>query len=360
MRDETKALLRLLPSVEELLQHPRAAALLASYPRAVVADAVRSVLGSVRAQILQEGAPSAGVVVEPAALVALVETAIAEAERPHLRRVINATGVVVHTNLGRSVLAAQAVAEVIDVACHYSTLEYRLESGERGSRHEHVEGLLCGLTGAEAAMVVNNNAAAVLLVLLALAQQGEVLVSRGQLVEIGGSFRIPDIMHLSGARLVEVGTTNKTRIEDYEAAITPETSLLLRVHTSNFKIVGFTEEAPLEQLVALGRKYHIPVVDDLGSGALARLDLFCEEPDVRVSLATGVDLATFSGDKLLGGPQAGLILGRRTYGSTQAAPAGPGGTGGQDDSGGLGGDSTPISRFRAGGARDTYTRVSHP
>lgn len=246
-------------------------------------------------------------------LVALVDARVRERRQAHLSRVINAGGVIVNTNLGRSLLAPEAIAAVSEVATHYSNLEYRLETGERGSRHEHIESLLVELTGAEAAMVVNNNAAAVLLLLTVLAAGQEVVVSRGQLVEIGGSFRIPDILRLSGARLVEVGTTNKTRLSDYEGAITSDTALLLRVHTSNFKVVGFAEEVPIDELTRLGEARRIPVADDVGSGALADIPAVAEEPSVTASVRSGADVVTFSGDKLLGGPQAGLIVGRRTW-----------------------------------------------
>ncbi len=230
--------------------------------------------------------------------------------RPGLRRVLNLTGVVIHTNLGRSCLAESAVERVAEVARSYSNLEYDLEMGARGDREAHVEALLTRLTGAEAAFAVNNNAGAVLLLLMGLAAGREVLVSRGQLVEIGGSFRLPDIMRAGGVRLVEVGTTNRTRIEDYEAAITGDTALLLRVHTSNYRIMGFAEEAGLDELVALGRRRGVAVADDLGSGALLELEAFAGEPTVAASLRAGVDVVCFSGDKLLGGPQAGILLGR--------------------------------------------------
>ncbi|MBU1744182.1 MAG: L-seryl-tRNA(Sec) selenium transferase, partial [Proteobacteria bacterium] len=204
---------------------------------------------------------------------------------------------------------------VVEVARGYSNLEYDLEKGERGFRYDHVRGLLCALTGAEDALVVNNNAAAVLLVLNALSEGKEAIVSRGELIEIGGEFRIPDVMEKSGARLKEVGTTNRTRLSDYERAISPETGIILKVHTSNFRIMGFTEEADLTSLVALGKKHHIPVVDDLGSGCLIELDRYGleREPTVRDCLAAGADVVTFSGDKLLGGPQAGIILGKRAF-----------------------------------------------
>ncbi len=230
--------------------------------------------------------------------------------RPGLRRVFDLSGVVVHTNLGRSCLADSAVEQVTEVARSYSNLEYDLETGSRGRREVHVEALLTRLTGAEAAFAVNNNAGAMLLLLMGLAAGREVLVSRGQLVEIGGSFRLPEIMRAGGVRLIEVGTTNRTRISDYEAAITAETALLLRVHTSNYRILGFVEEADLAELVDLGCRRGLPVADDLGSGALYELDAFLGEPAVTASLRTGVDVVCFSGDKLLGGPQAGILLGR--------------------------------------------------
>jgi len=233
--------------------------------------------------------------------------------RRSLRRVINATGIVVHTNLGRSPLAETAIEAVAEVARGYSTLEYDLPSGQRGSRHVHVEELICRLTGAEAAMAVNNNASAVLLGLAALARRKEAIVSRGQLVEIGGSFRIPDIMRESGAKMVEVGTTNKTHLRDYTNAITPRTGLILKVHTSNYRVVGFTEDVPLEELVALGAEHGIPVFEDQGSGVLIDLARFGlpGEPTIGAAVAAGTDLVSASGDKLLGGPQAGILAGKR-------------------------------------------------
>jgi L-seryl-tRNA(Ser) seleniumtransferase len=229
-------------------------------------------------------------------------------EAPHLRRVINATGVIVHTNLGRAPLAPSALDAVREAAAGYSNLEYDLDAGARGSRHAHLEGLLRELTGAEAAMVVNNCASAVLLAAAALAAGRDVVVSRGQLVEIGGAFRVPDVVAQSGARLVEVGTTNRTRLADYEAAIGPDTGAILRAHQSNFRTVGFVEEVEIEELCSLG----VPVIDDVGSGALAeRLPELADEPPVRRSVAAGAAVVCFSGDKLLGGPQAGLMVGTR-------------------------------------------------
>jgi len=305
---DKKTLLRSLPKTDELLKREDLAALETVFSRSVVVDAVRDAVEAVRAAIL------AGDVVEFDAD-SLSADAIRAAEarmRPSLRPVINATGIIVHTNLGRSRLAAAALHAVEDIAGNYSTLEYDVESGERGSRHDHVERLICDLTGAEAAMAVNNNAAAVLLVISALASRKEAIVSRGQQVEIGGSFRIPDVMRQSGARMVEVGATNKTHLRDYAAAITPKTGLLLKVHSSNFRVVGFTEEVTLAELVELGVEHGIPVYEDQGSGVLIDLAPYGlpDEPTVRSSIEAGVDVVSVSGDKLLGGPQAGIIAGK--------------------------------------------------
>ncbi|HEY5516988.1 MAG TPA: L-seryl-tRNA(Sec) selenium transferase [Coriobacteriia bacterium] len=306
---DKKTLLRSLPKTDELLKREDLAALEKVFPRSVVVDAVRDAVDAVRAAIL------AG---ETVAFDAdsLSADAIRGAEarmRPSLRPVINATGIIVHTNLGRSRLSAAAMRAVADIAGDYSTLEYDVESGERGSRHTHVERLICDLTGAEAAMAVNNNAAAVLLVISALASRKEAIVSRGQQVEIGGSFRIPDVMRQSGAKMVEVGATNKTHLRDYATAITPKTGLLLKVHSSNFRVVGFTEEVTLADLVALGAERGVPVYEDQGSGVLIDLAPYGlpDEPTVRSSIEAGVDVVSVSGDKLLGGPQAGIIAGKR-------------------------------------------------
>ncbi len=282
--------LRDLPSVDELARGN-------GDPRAV--EAARSVLGRAREQIRAGG--------NPGDLGARLDEELANARAPHLRRVINATGVIVHTNLGRAPLATTAIERVRQVAAGYSNLEYDLTAGGRGSRQEHVTTILRQLTGAEAALVVNNNAAAVLLALAALAEGREVLVSRGELIEIGDGFRIPDVLERSGARLREVGTTNRTRAADYESAIGPETAVLLRVHQSNFRVVGFTEQPALDELALVAQSHKLALVDDLGSGALVDVG---DEPTARASLAAGADLVCFSGDKLLGGPQAGIIVGR--------------------------------------------------
>ena len=250
---------------------------------------------------------------EPGELAERLRAELASARAPRLRRVLNATGVVVHTNLGRAPLAEEALARIVETARGYSNLEFDLDEGARGSRQDHLAAILHRLTGAEAALVVNNNAGAVLLALAALAEGREVVVSRGELIEIGDGFRIPDVLARSGARLVEVGTTNRTRAADYERAVGEETALLLRVHQSNFRVVGFSERPRLEEVAAVARGHGLPLVDDLGSGALTPSDtvlLGDVEPSARESLAAGADLVCFSGDKLLGGPQAGIVVGR--------------------------------------------------
>jgi L-seryl-tRNA(Ser) seleniumtransferase len=287
--------LRDLPSVDELLRDER----LVSEPHELAVAAARVVLEHARDQIRAGGDPGP-----------LVDATVAELARrraPSLRRVINATGVLVHTNLGRAPLAEAAIARVVEVAGGYANLEYDLVRGERGSRQDHLAELLARLTGAEAALVVNNNAAAVLLALAALAEGREVVVSRGELIEIGDGFRIPDVLARSGARLVEVGTTNRTRVSDYARAVGADTAVLLRVHQSNFRVVGFSEQPRLSELAVVARQHEIPLVDDLGSGALAPVG---DEPTPAESLRAGADLVCFSGDKLLGGPQAGIVVGR--------------------------------------------------
>lgn len=315
---------RLIPSIDELRQRETVRDLEARYGRDATLDAIRQEAAALRVKL-------AGGPVDKTTPIADTDDACAHIERAaavrlsqafnlSLRRVINATGVIIHTNLGRAPLAAAAAARVAKIATGYSNLEYDLVQGSRGVRDEHADALLCRLTGAEAAVVVNNNAAAVLLLLSALAAGREVVISRGELVEIGGGFRVPDLMTQSGAILREVGTTNKTRAADYGAAVSDRTALILRVHPSNFQIVGFTERPRLEEIVAVGRQLRVPVVEDLGSGLVgsattgarsAAENTVTDEPTVRASLAAGASLVTFSGDKLLGGPQAGIIVGRR-------------------------------------------------
>jgi L-seryl-tRNA(Ser) seleniumtransferase len=282
--------LRDLPSVDELART-------SADPHAV--EAARRVIDRAR-EAIRAGA-------DPGDLHDRLEAELAGARRPKLRRVLNATGVIVHTNLGRAPLPAAALERLHEVARGYSNLEFDLDRGARGSRQDHAVDILRRLTGAEAALVVNNNAGAVLLALAALAEGRDVIVSRGELIEIGDGFRIPDVLARSGARLVEVGTTNRTRAEDYERAIGPDTAVLLRVHQSNFRVVGFTQQPSLTELAEIARRAALPLVDDLGSGALAALP---DEPAVRETLAAGADLVCFSGDKLLGGPQAGIVVGR--------------------------------------------------
>jgi L-seryl-tRNA(Ser) seleniumtransferase len=291
--------LRELPSVDRLLADKRLRAAAEIHGHELVTAAARSVLARAREEI------RAGF--EPGDLAARAAAELEGRAAPRLRRVINGTGVVVHTNLGRAPLATQALARVIEVARGYSNLEFDLQEGARGSRQDHLAALLRDVTGAEAALVVNNNAAAVLLALAAVAEGREVVVSRGELIEIGDGFRIPDVLTRSGARLVEVGTTNRTRVADFERAISDETAAILRVHQSNFRMVGFTEQSGVRELAKLAERKGIMLVDDLGSGVLGVLG---DEPPVRASLEAGAHLVTFSGDKLLGGPQAGIVVGR--------------------------------------------------
>ncbi len=305
------ALLRQIPSIDELLGRPSLARLCEQVERGVVVEIARSALADLRALIARDP-EAAGAALEPANLDARIAAAVTRALTLSLRSVINATGVILHTNLGRAPLPPQAIEHLRQTATQYSNLEYDLAAGARGRRDVHTARLLARLLGAEAAIVVNNNAAAVFLVLNALAKGGEVIVSRGELIEIGDAFRIPDIMAESGAVLREVGTTNRTRLADYERAITDRTRLLLRVHPSNFRIVGFTERASLEELVELGRRFSLPVFEDLGSGCLVDLSAYgLDEPVARASLVAGAAVVSFSGDKLLGGPQAGVIAGKK-------------------------------------------------
>ena len=302
--------LRGLAAVDEVLREPDVQQLLARYRRDLVVDAVRAVIERLRREILAGAPPPGAGSLAAADLVPWVERTLELAATSSLRRVINASGIVVHTNLGRSTLPAEAVAAVVRAASGYTDLEFSLARGERASRQDHVHDVLCTLTGAEDALVVNNNAAAVLLALAAMARGGDVLVARGQLVEIGDGFRIPDILQESGARLVEVGATNRTYVRDFERAWGKKARAVLRVHTSNYRIVGFTAEPSLAELAEFAAAHKGVLVDDLGSGALAELEFFGEEPSARESVAAGADVVTFSGDKLLGGPQAGIVVGK--------------------------------------------------
>lgn len=298
---------RLLPSVDELLQSAAGQQLRTTYTRSLTLYAIRASLDEARAAI-RAGQPCPSV----ETLLNTIRAHLEQAQRPHLQSVINATGVIINTNLGRAPLSQDALEAVRRVASGYSNLEYNLEAGERGSRHEHVHALLRELTGAEAALVANNNAAALLLALSTLATGHEVIISRGQLIEIGGGFRIPDVMRQSGCTLVEVGTTNRTRLSDYTAAITEKTALILAVHPSNFQITGFTESTPLHELAELAHQRQLMMMEDQGSGCLLPCEQYhlAHEPLPQESLAAGTDLVCFSGDKLLGGPQAGILLGK--------------------------------------------------
>ncbi len=295
--------LRALPSVHQLLEAPEASAMIASHGRPLVRFAVQRVIDEER---------RTGAIAQPEARWSAIERVIQELRRPRLRPVVNATGVILHTNLGRAPLAPAAAEAAAAIAGRYSTLEFDPQTGRRGRRHDLAADLLRHLSGAEGAAVVNNCAAAVLLMLTALAKGKEVIVARGELVEIGGGFRMPDVMRLSGARMVEVGTTNRTRAEDYAAAITPRTAVILKVHASNFQVIGFTESVELKDLAAIARQHQLLLLHDLGSGALLETAAYglAEEPRIQDSLASGADLVACSADKLLGGPQAGLVLGR--------------------------------------------------
>jgi L-seryl-tRNA(Ser) seleniumtransferase len=312
---DASAILRRLPSVDELLAATRIRAVLDQQPRWAVLEAIREVLAACRRRILAgDVTPEAArALVDPVSIEVAVEEEAIRKAGPSLRPVINASGVVLHTNLGRAPLAEAALAAIRAAAQGYSTLEFDLIAGARGSRQVHVERLLCALTGAEAAFVVNNNAAAVFLGVNTLAHGREVLISRGELVEIGDSFRIPDVMTGAGGRLREVGTTNRTHLRDYEDAIGPETALILKVHRSNFQLLGFTAEVETADLATLGKRRGLPTMEDLGSGALLDLSALGlrREPLAMDAIRAGVDLVTFSGDKLLGGPQAGIVVGRR-------------------------------------------------
>jgi L-seryl-tRNA(Ser) seleniumtransferase len=306
---DKNTLLRQLPAVDRLLNEPALRELESGVPHILLVEAAQQTVAELRREVLAGGSPD----LSPAAVAARAAALARAGAEPALRPVINATGTLLHTNLGRAPLAPAALAAVTAVARGYSNLEFDLASGERGHRYSHIEELLLRLTGAEAATVVNNNAGAVLLALTALAKGKEAVVSRGELIEIGGAFRVPEVMAAGGVLLREVGTTNKTHLRDYRGAIGEATGLLLKVHTSNYRIVGFTAEVPAAELVGLGREHGLPVMEDLGSGMLLDLSSFGlpREPTVAEAVAAGIDVVTFSGDKLLGGPQAGLIVGRR-------------------------------------------------
>ncbi|PKM83366.1 MAG: L-seryl-tRNA(Sec) selenium transferase [Firmicutes bacterium HGW-Firmicutes-14] len=310
--DTKNSLLRKLPAISSILEEEQINRLREFHPYSIISEAASEVVQAVRERILENKKPDP-VNFDLQTIIGMVVKRVREKTSPSLCKVVNGTGIVLHTNLGRAVLAREAVDAINEVAGSYSNLEVNLETGERGTRYSHIEELLCRLTGAEAGLVVNNNAAAVLLVLSTMARGREVIVSRGQLVEIGGSFRIPDVMAQSGAVLKEVGTTNKTHLWDYERAVSEETALLLKVHTSNYKIIGFTSEVSVEDLAALGRKRSLPVFEDIGSGVLVDFTKYGlnHEPTVRESIEAGVDVVTCSGDKLFGGPQAGIIAGRK-------------------------------------------------
>lgn len=304
------ALLRKIPKIDEILKQPSIEA--ADCSHSILMESIRETLDSLRQNILG-GNDSVSLGMDD--ICAQVMELVTQKNTMHLRPVINATGIILHTNLGRAKLSDRAVDAITSIAQDYNNLEYNLEKGARGSRYDHVDKLICKITGAEAAMAVNNNAAAVMLILSTMAKGHEVVVSRGELVEIGGAFRVPDIMAQSGGTLVEVGTTNKTHYSDYVNAITEETGALLKVHTSNFKIMGFFEEVTLEEMVEIGHSRNLPVIYDMGSGSLVRLENYGiqDEPNVLDLMKTGVDILSFSGDKLLGGPQAGIIIGKKEW-----------------------------------------------
>ncbi len=308
---EKNRLLSGLPSVDEVLKNPDGQGWLAQFQRTTVVQAIREVIGARRKEILEGKAAD----LSDEAITSDIRNKIVSLSSFSLLPLINATGIVIHTNLGRAVLSDKVLDHVSAVSSSYSNLEYDLEAGKRGRRHTHTRRLLTDITGAEDALIVNNNAAAVLLCLSTMAKGKEVIVSRGELVEIGGSFRVPDVMAASGAILREVGTTNKTHLYDYENAINENTALILKVHQSNYKIVGFAEGVPIEELVSLGGKHQVPVMYDLGSGCLIDLKPYGihDEPSVSSIVRAGVDVVTFSGDKLLGGPQGGLIVGKKRY-----------------------------------------------
>jgi len=313
LNDDQQKMLRMLPGVDRLMESVKRDEAFEAVPQTVLVNSVRAVIERLRKAILEDGDRITEEHLSAEALAGSVKKSVIEAISPNLQRVVNATGVVIHTNLGRSLLAPRAIDNVALISGGYSNLEYNLEAGKRGSRYSIIEDLLCEITGAEAGLVVNNNAGAVLLTLETLARGKKAVVSRGELVEIGGSFRIPDVMAKSGAILTEVGTTNRTHLRDYESAIDADTGLLMKVHRSNYSVVGFTAEVAVQELVQLGSTHSIPVMEDLGSGMFIDLSKYglLREPTVQETVASGPDVVTFSGDKLLGGPQAGVIVGKK-------------------------------------------------
>ncbi len=313
MNDRKQLLLRSLPGVDHILELTKADPYFKTVPKTVLTHSIRDVIENLRTEILKNPHDIAQEKLTDAFILKSVKAFTQKTLAPNLVRTINATGVVVHTNLGRSILAEDALENIHLIASRYSNLEFDLAGGKRGSRYSAVKDILCEISGAEAAMVVNNNAGAVLLCLETIARDKKVIISRGELVEIGGSFRIPDVMAKSGGILCEVGTTNRTHLRDYENAIDNDTGLLLKVHKSNYSVVGFSAEVSLNRLVALGEKYQIPVMEDLGSGTFIDFSTYGlpKEPTVQESVLSDADVITFSGDKLLGGPQAGLIVGKK-------------------------------------------------
>ncbi|MBQ6376277.1 MAG: L-seryl-tRNA(Sec) selenium transferase [Lachnospiraceae bacterium] len=307
-------LFRRIPKVDLLLEKREIKDLIEAYGYSVVMDAIRSETDRLR-EMIKEARDPGEAEKEIDGLLDAVGGHVKGLYTPNVRRVINGTGTILHTNLGRAPIMREQAERLADIVAGYSNLEYNLKEGRRGERYSHFEELICRITGAEAAMVVNNNAAAVLLILSTLAKGGEAIVSRGELVEIGGKFRVPDVMEQSGAVLVEVGTTNKTHLEDYEDAITENTKVILKVHTSNYRIIGFTQTVTAAELRPLADAHNLPILEDLGSGVLLNLEEFglTHEPTVQEAVRAGIDVVCFSGDKLLGGPQAGIILGRKEY-----------------------------------------------
>lgn len=315
LNEKQQTLLRMLPGIDHIIELAETDPFFVNIPRSVLVSSARNVVENLRSDIIQSKKTITEKSLTEPRLLESVKDFAADTMKLNLIPTINATGVVVHTNLGRSLLSESAVENIQSVSSRYSNLEFDLSEGRRGSRYSAVEDIICEISGAEAAMVVNNNAGAVFLCLETIAKGKKVIVSRGELVEIGGSFRIPDVMAKSGATLKEVGTTNRTHSHDYETAIETDTGLLLKVHKSNYSIVGFTTEVSLKELVSLGSKYHMPVMEDLGSGTFIDFSKYglIKEPTVQESVAAGVDIITFSGDKLLGGPQAGIIVGKKDF-----------------------------------------------